>query len=73
MNGVYYIGYPGKSKGPGYRFYCSNHRKRIVEIRNAIFIENGEISGNDKPREVVFQEVRVQAPLPITLKEMVFI
>lgn len=52
MNSVYFIGYPGKSKG--YRFYCSNDRKRIVETINAIFIANGEISWSDKPGEVVF-------------------
>ena len=44
---------------------------RIVETGNARFIENGEISGSDKPRTVVIQEVRVQVPLPITSNEVV--
>lgn len=40
----FFIGYPERSKG--YRFYCPNHTTRIVETRNAEFIENGEISGS---------------------------
>ena len=36
----YFIGYPEKSKG--YIFYCPTHSTRIVETRNARFIENGE-------------------------------
>ena len=60
----YFIGYPKKSKG--FRFYCSNHSMRIVEIDNARFIENGEISGSDNLQNVDIQEVRVQVPMPIT-------
>ena len=41
----YFIGYPKKSKA--YRFYCHNHSTRIVEIGNARYIENDEISGSD--------------------------
>ena len=37
----YFIGYPEKSKR--YMFYCPNHSMRVVEIKNARFIENGEI------------------------------
>ena len=44
---------------------------RIIEIGNARFIENGEISGSDKPQNVVIQEVRVQVSLPITSNEVV--
>ena len=40
----YFIGYPEKSKG--YRFYCPDHSSRIIEIGNARFIENGEVSGS---------------------------
>jgi transposase InsO family protein len=65
----YFIGYPAKSKG--YRFYCPTHSTKIVETGNARFLENGEISGSDKPQNVVIQEVRVQVPLPITSKENV--
>jgi hypothetical protein len=65
----YFIGYPAKSKG--YRFYCPTHSTKIVETGNARFLENCEISGSDKPQNVVIQEVRVQVPLPITFKENV--
>ena len=40
----YFIGYLKKSKG--YRFYCPNHNSRIIEMGNAKFIENGEVSGS---------------------------
>ena len=44
-------------------FYFYNHSMRIVETRNARFIENGEISGSTVPRDVKIKEVRVQVPL----------
>jgi hypothetical protein len=65
----YFIGYPAKSKV--YRFYYPTHSTKIVETGNARFLENGEISGSDKPQNAVIQEVRVQVPLPITSKENV--
>ena len=34
----YFIGYGEKSKG--YKFYCPSHATRIMESRNAIFLEN---------------------------------
>ena len=40
----YFIGYPEKSKE--YMFYYPNHSSRIIEIGNARFIENGEVSGS---------------------------
>ena len=58
----HFIGYPEKSKG--YRFYCPNHTTRIIETGNAKFIEEGEVSGSIKEREVIIQEVRVQIPIP---------
>ena len=42
----YFIGYQEKSKG--YRFYCLDHNSRILEMGNAKFIENGEVSGSAK-------------------------
>ena len=65
----YFIGYPEKSKG--YRFYCLTHSTKIVETGNAKFLENGEISGSDKPQNVAIQGVRVKVLLPITSKEVV--
>ncbi|KAL4302401.1 hypothetical protein GQ457_10G005890 [Hibiscus cannabinus] len=41
----YFIGYAEKYKG--YRFYCPSHSTRIVESRNAKFLENDLISGRD--------------------------
>ena len=42
----YFIGYAERSKG--YRFYCPSHSIRIVESRNAKFLENDLISGSDQ-------------------------
>lgn len=52
-----------------YRFHYSTHRTKIVETSNAKFIENGEVSVTDQSRNIIFQYVRVQVPLPITSKE----
>ncbi|RVW26222.1 Retrovirus-related Pol polyprotein from transposon TNT 1-94 [Vitis vinifera] len=42
---AHFIGYAKRSKG--YRFYCPSHNTRIVESRNAKFLENDLISGSD--------------------------
>ena len=42
----YFFGYAERYKG--YRFYCPHHITRIVESRNAKFIENDLISGSDQ-------------------------
>ncbi|KAL8170304.1 hypothetical protein V2J09_022108 [Rumex salicifolius] len=47
----YFIGYAEKSKG--YRFYCPSHSTRIVESRNAKFLENDLISGSDQFHEII--------------------
>ena len=44
---AYFIGYVENSKA--YRFYCPNHSTRIVESRNAKFLKNDVVSGNDLP------------------------
>uniref|UniRef100_A0A2N9ERL4 Retroviral polymerase SH3-like domain-containing protein n=1 Tax=Fagus sylvatica TaxID=28930 RepID=A0A2N9ERL4_FAGSY len=49
----YFIGYAERSKG--YRFYCPSHSTRIVESRNAKFLENDLISGSDQIRTIVFE------------------
>jgi len=41
----YFLGYPERSKE--YMFYCPTHSRRIVEIGNTRFIENGEINGSE--------------------------
>ncbi|CAO2827720.1 unnamed protein product [Amaranthus hypochondriacus] len=47
----YFIGYAEKSKG--YRFYCPSLNTRIVESRNAKFLENDLISGRDHFQDIV--------------------
>ena len=41
----FFIGYTKTSKG--YRFYCLSHSTRIVESRNAKFLENDMFSRRD--------------------------
>ncbi|KAL6317320.1 hypothetical protein AAG906_030073 [Vitis piasezkii] len=48
----YFIGYAEKSKG--YRFYCPSHNTRIVESRNAKFLEYDLVSGSNQFRNIVF-------------------
>uniref|UniRef100_A0A2N9GN46 CCHC-type domain-containing protein n=1 Tax=Fagus sylvatica TaxID=28930 RepID=A0A2N9GN46_FAGSY len=50
----YFIGYAERSKG--YRFYCPSHSTRIVESRNAKFLENDLISGSDQTRNIVSEK-----------------
>ena len=45
----HFVGYAEKSKG--YKFYCPYHITRIVELRNAKFLENDLISGSDQLRD----------------------
>ncbi|RVW72970.1 Retrovirus-related Pol polyprotein from transposon TNT 1-94 [Vitis vinifera] len=47
----YFIGYAEKSKG--YRFYCPSHSTRIVESRNAKFLEYDLVNGSDQFRNIV--------------------
>ena len=46
----YFIGYAERSKG--YRFYCPSNSIRIVESRNAKFLENDLISGSDQTQNL---------------------
>ncbi|KMT01945.1 hypothetical protein BVRB_9g209660 [Beta vulgaris subsp. vulgaris] len=50
----YFKGYPEKSKG--YRFYCPSHSTRIVESRNAKFLENDLVSGSDQIQDIVSEQ-----------------
>ncbi|RVX15068.1 Retrovirus-related Pol polyprotein from transposon TNT 1-94 [Vitis vinifera] len=52
-------------------FYCPNHSVRIVETRNAKFLENGEISGSNEPRKVDIEEIRVDIPPPFLPQEII--
>ncbi|KAK9113689.1 hypothetical protein Syun_020486 [Stephania yunnanensis] len=56
----YFIGYAERSKG--YRFYCPSHNTRIVESRNAKFLENDMISGRNHfqdnvPKRVHYDDI----------------
>ena len=44
---------------------------RIIETRNARFIENVDISGSVDPRKVEIKAVRVHVSLPITSSQVV--
>ena len=50
----YFIGYAERSKG--YKFYCPSHHTRIVESRNAKFLENDLISGRDQFQNIVSEK-----------------
>ena len=49
-----FIGYAERSKR--YRFYCPSHNTRIVESRNAKFLENDLINGSDKFQDIVYEK-----------------
>ena len=42
----YFIGYPSHSKG--YKFYCPSHVTRIVETKDAHFLEDFKVSGSSE-------------------------
>ena len=48
-------------------FYCPNHSSRIIEIGNARFIENGEVSGSTDKQIVDINEIRVNVLLHINV------
>ena len=47
----FFIGYAETPKG--YRFYCPSHSTKIVESRNARFLENDMINGRDRFRDLI--------------------
>ena len=47
----FFIGYAKTSKG--YQFYFPSHSTRIIESRNAKFLENDMISGRDRSRDLI--------------------
>ena len=52
----YFIGYVEKSKG--YKFYCPSHSTRIMESRNAKYLENDLIVGDfdaDSRRDIIVE------------------
>ncbi|WKA08973.1 hypothetical protein VitviT2T_026653 [Vitis vinifera] len=66
----YFIGYAEKSKG--YRFYCPSHSTRIVELRNAKFLEYDLVSGSDQFRNIV-SDIDHTESQPSTSSDRLFI
>ncbi|KAJ9709816.1 hypothetical protein PVL29_001334 [Vitis rotundifolia] len=66
----YFIGYAEKSKG--YRFYCPSHSTRIVESRNAKFLEYDLVSGSDQVRNIV-SDIDHTESQPSTSSDRLFI
>ena len=50
----YFVGYAERSKA--YRFYCPSYHTKIVESRNAKFLENDLISGRDQPHDLILEK-----------------
>ncbi|RVW72857.1 Retrovirus-related Pol polyprotein from transposon TNT 1-94 [Vitis vinifera] len=66
----YFIRYAEKSKG--YRFYCPSHSTRIVESRNAKFLEYDLVSGSDQFRNIV-SDIDHTESQPSTSSDKLFI
>ncbi|RVW61183.1 Retrovirus-related Pol polyprotein from transposon TNT 1-94 [Vitis vinifera] len=66
----YFIGYAEKSKG--YRFYCPSHNTRIVESRNAKFLEYDLVGGSDQFRNIV-SDIDHTKSQPFTSSDRLFI
>ena len=43
----------GQQRSKGYRFYCPSHNTRLVQLRNAKFLENDYFSGSDQFQGIV--------------------
>ncbi|RVW50232.1 Retrovirus-related Pol polyprotein from transposon TNT 1-94 [Vitis vinifera] len=66
----YFIGYAEKSKG--YRFYCPSHNTRIVESKNAKFLEYDFVGGSDQFRNIV-SDIDHTESQPSTSSDTLFI
>ncbi|KAM1777899.1 hypothetical protein ACFX11_044504 [Malus domestica] len=51
----FFIGYLPNLKG--FKFFCPSHTPRIVEARNAKFLEDHELSGSEFPRNIEIEEI----------------
>ena len=52
----YFIGYAMNSKE--FRFYCPSHTPRIVEAKNARFLEDYRLSGSAFPKRIEFEQAQ---------------
>ena len=66
----YFIGYVEKSKG--YRFYYPSHNTRIVESRNAKFLEYDLVSGSHQFRNIV-SDIDHTGSQPSTSSDRLFV
>ena len=66
----YFIGYAERSKG--YRFYCPSHNTRIVESRNAKFLEYDLVSERDQFRNIVYDIDHTESQ-PSTSSDKLFV
>ena len=57
-----FIGYAKKPKG--YRFYYPSHTTRIVELRNAKFLENDLVNGSGQFHDNLFERYHYQGQAP---------
>ena len=58
----YFIGYVERFKR--YRFYRPSHSTRIVESRNAKFLENDLISGRNQFQDIVYENDHYEGQPP---------
>ncbi|KAA8524542.1 hypothetical protein F0562_010965 [Nyssa sinensis] len=65
----FFIGYPVNSKG--FKFYCPSNSPRIVESRNAKFLEDAEPSGSAYPRKLQFEKAQEQTKTPSYEEHMI--
>jgi hypothetical protein len=56
----HFVGYSEKSKG--FRFYCSDIHTKFIEMRHIIFLEDEMMRGSNVPREISFEEKRIDVP-----------
>ena len=67
----FFIGYTKSSKG--YRFYCPSYSTRIVESRNAKFLENDMISGRDRFRDLILVHDHIETQTSMSYDRLVII
>ncbi|GJY96359.1 retrovirus-related pol polyprotein from transposon TNT 1-94 [Tanacetum coccineum] len=55
----------------GLRFYCPSHTPKVVEARNANFLEEHEVSRSDSTQQLHFEEVRDEPNIPLHVESLV--
>ena len=66
----YFIGYAERSKE--HNFYCPSHNTRIVESRNAKFLEYDLVNGDDQFRNIVSDIDHIESQ-PSTSSDKLFV